>query len=444
MSPEVPPADPATQKERLDYAWNWFNFHAEQRTKMFNYMLLGLGILATAIATTLQKGQALAAMGLSIAAVLLCVAFGRMDRRNRDLYKLGQDVLSGIEDKHLFATTEKGLAKEVDRQNSELEKARWPVDELWTGGHHRFWMPFVIWTFGAVFVAALLLAYDMHRRPDAYPSADKTIVVCCQDVAGSRPAGSDAGKPGHSVTGTNVTVDGAGTISGWRWLTVGAGLLLVAVGVPLLISGKSRLSGGALVASGIAAAALPNLSVPLHAEFRIDPSVDFKLLPEDLKITIERLLKGQAQSALLESGPFVGFGEGLETFQCGDTTNAETASKIKSALGLARARGLQPLLLLVGSTDRTPLSPALRARFESNTGLARARVAAAEKCLGLDPQDPGVIRLVSGPAYTLGTRDSPKVAEGQMAKDRAVRVFLVALQTKGDDPQPRPLGESPR
>jgi ABC-type uncharacterized transport system permease subunit len=42
-------------KMPFDYAWKWFAFHAEQRTKMFNFMLIVLGIFATAIAGTLDK-----------------------------------------------------------------------------------------------------------------------------------------------------------------------------------------------------------------------------------------------------------------------------------------------------------------------------------------------------------------------------------------------------
>jgi hypothetical protein len=434
---------PQLQKDRLEYAWNWFNFHAEQRTKMFNYMLLGLGILATAIATTLQRGQALAAIGLSIAAVLLCVAFGRMDRRNRDLYRLAQDALSGIEEKYLFTTAEKGLAKEVTRENTELKKALWRV--LWNG-HHRFWMPSVMWIFGIVFAAALALACDMHRRPDAYPSPDKTIVVCCRDGTSPPqvpPGEDDPGIKFHTSTPTDVPLAGTGTISsGWRWLAIVGGLLIISAGVALFVSGKSRLAGGALVASGIAAAAIPNLSIPLHAELHVDPSVEFKL-PVDVEVTINKLLR-DSQPMLLESRSFGGFDKGDDGTRipiCGMQGNAESAEKIRSALSRAQTQGLQPLVVLVGSTDRTPLSPAGRARFESNTGLARARVGTVESCLKLNktssdgngPQ-PEIVRVVSGPSHTTETRDPPEVEKQELGADRKVDVFLVSLATKTNDP----------
>jgi hypothetical protein len=32
-------------KLQFDYAWKWFSFHADQRVKMFNFMLVVFGIL---------------------------------------------------------------------------------------------------------------------------------------------------------------------------------------------------------------------------------------------------------------------------------------------------------------------------------------------------------------------------------------------------------------
>jgi hypothetical protein len=143
------PTSSAGQRARVDYAWNWFNFHAEQRTKMFNYMLLGLGILATAVATTLQKGQALETIVLSGAAVLICVAFYQMDWRNRYLYKLGQDVLREIESSQLFESQETGITKELKKQDDRGRA------HGWAEGQHRYWMPTVTGIFALLFLAAL-------------------------------------------------------------------------------------------------------------------------------------------------------------------------------------------------------------------------------------------------------------------------------------------------
>src|SRR2546426_8592306 len=95
-TPEPPkplPEPSELQEVRFDYAWKWFNFHADQRTKMFNFMLIGFGIFATAIVSAIEKKLLLDAMVLSGAAVLLAITFGLLDRRNRQLYVVAMDVL---------------------------------------------------------------------------------------------------------------------------------------------------------------------------------------------------------------------------------------------------------------------------------------------------------------------------------------------------------------
>src|SRR4029078_11300367 len=67
---------------RFDYAWKWFAFHAEQRTKMFNFMLVGLGILDTGLAAAIEKPLRLEAAVLAFAATLIAIGFRLLDRRN--------------------------------------------------------------------------------------------------------------------------------------------------------------------------------------------------------------------------------------------------------------------------------------------------------------------------------------------------------------------------
>lgn len=100
-----------------------------------------------------------------------------------------------------------------------------------------------------------------------------------------------------------------------------------------------------------------------------------------------------------------------------------------------RDRGRDGVLVIVGSTDRTPLSVAAAARFESNVGLARARAETVKRLLLAEIRskhtlrsqdtrprpDPEVLVLVSGP------RTTPPVGAGARpegsADDRRVDVW---------------------
>ena len=87
---------------KLDYAWNWFNLHASQRVTMFNYFLVASGILANAYGLLLREELwAVAAVAAGIGCIVSLISLG-LDRRNRQLVKLGEEVLRDIERMYLF------------------------------------------------------------------------------------------------------------------------------------------------------------------------------------------------------------------------------------------------------------------------------------------------------------------------------------------------------
>ena len=89
---------------KLDYAWRWFALHTKQRVTMFSYFLVASGILANAYGLLLREelwAAAIAAAGIGCMVGL--VSWG-LDSRNRQLVKLGEEVLTEIERKYLFPT----------------------------------------------------------------------------------------------------------------------------------------------------------------------------------------------------------------------------------------------------------------------------------------------------------------------------------------------------
>src|ERR1700729_959787 len=105
----MPLGDPSElRKLQFDYAWKWFSFHADQRTKIFNFMLVVFGIFAAGIVNALDKHvPKIAVAGLAISAGILALIFRRLDRRNRDLVWLAEDVLKELEREAIFDPTPK-------------------------------------------------------------------------------------------------------------------------------------------------------------------------------------------------------------------------------------------------------------------------------------------------------------------------------------------------
>ncbi len=155
---------------QFDYAWKWFNFHADQRVKMFNYMFVGLGLFATAIVGTLDKHlNTLVPVSLCALAALLALIFSRIDTRNQALLRLSEEVLTELERTAIFGS-ENWI---VDRAGSRihfgilwrqyLEDHR-PngfvkvVSDAWQG-RHRIWLRAIAILLAALFATSSLLIW---------------------------------------------------------------------------------------------------------------------------------------------------------------------------------------------------------------------------------------------------------------------------------------------
>jgi hypothetical protein len=175
-------------KLQYDYAWRWFAFHADQRTKMFNYMLLVFGILAAAVANILDKVPAVALILCALAAIM-AVIFALLDKRNRNLTWLGEDILYELECRYLFEPEQRvqshNTAKDVRFgifvRRSEEEAPRNPLARGWRdarAGAHRFWLPAIAIIIGTAFLAIAgdILWSARTRVPPPFKSAQTTCV----------------------------------------------------------------------------------------------------------------------------------------------------------------------------------------------------------------------------------------------------------------------------
>ncbi|TGD70642.1 hypothetical protein E4634_20920 [Mangrovimicrobium sediminis] len=87
----------AIQKEILDYAWNWFEYHATQRLVAFRYFLIFLGILSIALNNALQASNINFAQILCAVGAFISIAFLMLEVRNEELVNVGRDALIEIE-----------------------------------------------------------------------------------------------------------------------------------------------------------------------------------------------------------------------------------------------------------------------------------------------------------------------------------------------------------
>lgn len=301
-------------------------------------------------------------------------------------------------------------------------------------GRHRSLMPFLMLFFAVLFFCAAVYSGIQWLSPAADPPAPLIHVVCCQAGGDAYIPLPDPVQPSPvAPPPESLTINGNGTISGWHWLAVIGGLVLVAGGAAIFFKGH-KLIGTAGIAAGVATSILPNLSIPLTAQFHFDPKIEAKLadkIEPHIEATIEAHLKAlfQFQPAIVASERFDGFIQGQEKLDCDSEGNKKILSSVREGIAKASDKKLQAIVLLVGGTDRKPLSPQLRQRFESNAGLARARVSEVERCLKQEPaQRPAqIIRLITGPSYTPEAHEPAEIERQKMASDREVRAFVIGV-----------------
>lgn len=159
-------------KLQFDYAWNWFSFHADQRVKMFNFMLIVFGIFATAIVTAIDKHLAVGfTAALSFIAATVAVVFVFLDWRNRELLRLAEELLTNLEKNVVFGERMIKDRRQKDirfgilsRQSFEddAQKNSWAKRILVDCHRHRFLMPL----FGVVmFLLFLIVGIWILMRP---------------------------------------------------------------------------------------------------------------------------------------------------------------------------------------------------------------------------------------------------------------------------------------
>lgn len=79
-----------------DYSWKYFSFHADQRTKTFNFFLIISGGLIAGFIAKIGNQDFVAAI-LGFLLCFMAFVFGRLEGRNRQLVKNAEAALKYLE-----------------------------------------------------------------------------------------------------------------------------------------------------------------------------------------------------------------------------------------------------------------------------------------------------------------------------------------------------------
>ena len=98
-------ADSLTEM-KFEYAWRYFSFHARQRVTMFNFFLVGSGVLGNAYALLARAQMDWEAGVVAIIGILVSLISIGLDVRNNQLVDLGEEALKRVERDHLISANE--------------------------------------------------------------------------------------------------------------------------------------------------------------------------------------------------------------------------------------------------------------------------------------------------------------------------------------------------
>ena len=92
-----------TMDQLFNYAWRYFQTHAEQRLKTFNFYLVVCAIIIGALSALLKDGSEMR-VGIPIALLLpfLSFIFWKLDLRNKQLISHGENALKYLENQYLL------------------------------------------------------------------------------------------------------------------------------------------------------------------------------------------------------------------------------------------------------------------------------------------------------------------------------------------------------
>ncbi len=151
-----------SEKNLLDYAWKWFEYHAKQRVSMFNYFLIASGILAHACVNLICAECFVLAMVLAIIGIFVSGSFLILDCRNAQLVYLGEDVLRKLEKSILFPEDFTGIGEKNEQRPRGIlfrelsENKRCP-------SKHKIWLRVVEALIALCFVVAGIVAFHGWR-----------------------------------------------------------------------------------------------------------------------------------------------------------------------------------------------------------------------------------------------------------------------------------------
>lgn len=86
------------RKDLREYAWNYFSLHADQRLRAFHFYVLLSAVIVGALLTVIKEAQdPRLGCPLAFGLAFLSFVFWKLDLRNKELVRHGEEALKSLE-----------------------------------------------------------------------------------------------------------------------------------------------------------------------------------------------------------------------------------------------------------------------------------------------------------------------------------------------------------
>jgi hypothetical protein len=149
----------SAQKDLRDYAWNYFQLHANQRLATFNFYIALSTLVTTGLVASFHKDIKIPSLGAVLGLLLIAFSyiFYRLDERNRALVHYGEEALKLFErriKKEAIGDDIKMFLIE-EKDTKDINDKRSPFEQLIEPYTYTNCFRAIFWTFGAIGVVGI-------------------------------------------------------------------------------------------------------------------------------------------------------------------------------------------------------------------------------------------------------------------------------------------------
>lgn len=179
-------------EKALNYAWNWFEYHAKQRFTAFNYFLVLVGVVVVGYIKCVElAGKSFSSMdqvgmskiwwslasAIGLIGMIISIAFWFLDIRNEELINCARNALESIERSMGLTIRIDDLNRNYLKKSLDIPSRLMPFPWIKHLASHHFWLRSILLLSAFIFLMASLFAATLSSNHNSIMHAGSSTSV---------------------------------------------------------------------------------------------------------------------------------------------------------------------------------------------------------------------------------------------------------------------------